>query len=70
MRYKVKIIEKKTPDCNCTQLNSWIIRKFFKYSKEYYITHNSSPSPYLYSYMKLQKQLEKFHYAKNLNKNT
>lgn len=70
MKYKTYSSQKKMPKDNCMQLNSWIIRKFLKYSKEYYITPNSSPSPYLYSYMKLQKQLEKFHYAKNLNKNT
>ena len=64
MKYKRYLSQKKTPKHNCMQLNNWIIRKFFKYSKEYYITPNSSPSPYLYSYMKLKTHFEQLHYAR------
>ena len=70
MRYKCRNNEKKTFQYNGTQLKNSIIRNFLKYSKEYYVIPNSSPSPYLYSYMKLQKQLEKLRYVKNLNRNT
>ena len=59
MRYKVKVKQKKTPQNNCTQLKTWIIQSFFKYTKEYYHIPNSSTSPYLYGYMKLNSKLKR-----------
>lgn len=70
MHYKTKIKQKKISNFYCTPLNSWIIKTFLKYSKEYYIVPNTFSSPYLYSYTKLKNIIKNLHHAKISNKNT
>ena len=64
MRYLLKSNIKKNKVHNCQQLKLWIINKFFYYLSEYYITPSISITPYTYSYMKLKKQFNMFHYTK------